>query len=132
MDTPRPAKFSPTITAPLPSRLFLSGDPFELDAFSGDEFTATQIITFSAPVTISIHYTETELGGISEQTLKLYRLEYPPFGDSWCAIGVCRPNESQTLDTVNNIITATVYGFSKWGRAGAQYAYDIFLPIVLK
>lgn len=121
-----------SITTPLPSRLILSGDPFELDAFSGDELNATPIVTFSAPVTITIHYTESELGGINEQTLKLYRLEYPPFGTGWCAIGVCRPLESQTLDVDNNIITATVLGFSKWGKYGAQYPYDLFLPIIVK
>jgi hypothetical protein len=121
-----------SITTPLPSRLFLSGDPFELDAFFGDEVNATPIVTFSAPVTITLHYTESELGGISEQTLKLYRLEYAPYGNGWCVIGVCRPQESQTLDTANNIITATVYGFSKWGKFGAQYPYDLYLPILSK
>lgn len=121
-----------SITTPLPARLKLSGDPFELDAFVGDEFTATQIITFNAPVTITVHYTETELSGINEQTLKLYRLEYPPFGSGWYAIGECRPNESQTLDTVNNIITATVTGFSRWGTMGAQLGVDIFLPVLFK
>ena len=121
-----------SITASLPSRLALSGDLFELDAFIGDEENATPIVTFNAPVTITLHYTETDLNGISEQTLKLYRLEVPPFGAGWCVLGVCRPDESQTLDTVNNIITATVTGFSKWGRAGAQYAYELFLPVLLK
>jgi hypothetical protein len=121
-----------SITTPLPSRLTLSGDPFELDAFIGNEITATRIITFNAPVMITIHYTETDLNGISEQTLKLYRLEYPPFGTSWCVIGVCRTAESQTLDTVNNIITATVTGFSKFGTMGGQSDSDLFLPIVVK
>ena len=121
-----------SITTPLPSRLKLSGDPFELDAFIGDEFTATQITTFNAPVTITIHYTETDLIGINEQTLKLYRLETPPFGMGWCVVGVCRPNESQTLDAVNNLITATVTGFSRWGQMGSQFAYDLFLPVVVK
>lgn len=122
-----------TDTTPLPPRIRLAGDLFELDAFAGDEFEATPVVTFNAPVTIIIRYAETELAGINEATLKLYRYETPPFGNGWCAIGVCRPQESQTLDTVNNIITGTVYGFSRWGKGGApDNLLELFLPISLR
>ena len=54
-----------------------------------------------------------------------------PFGNGWCEIGVCRPQESQTVDTVNNVIKARVYGFSKWGKLGPD-GIDVFLPLILK
>jgi hypothetical protein len=120
---------TPNDTPPL-SQLQFAGSVFEIEAFGAAG--AISGITFTQPITIVIHYSDADVANLTEQTLKLYRFEYPPFGAGWCAIGVCRPNESQTLDTVNNIITATVYGFSKWGRMGANYPYDILLPIVLR
>ncbi len=119
----------PTDTPPL-SQLQFAGSVFEIAAF-GAAGTISGI-TFTQPITIVIYYSDADVANLTEPTLKLYRFEHPPFGLGWCAIGVCRPLESQTLDMASNTLTATVYGFSKWGRMGANYPYDILLPIVLR
>jgi hypothetical protein len=51
--------------------------------------------------------------------------------NEWKPVGF-RPNETQTLDVDNNLITATVRGFSRWGTLGATASFEIFLPLVLR
>jgi hypothetical protein len=64
-----------------------------------------------------------------ELSLKLYRFE--PALNGWKPIGY-RPNETQTLDAANNLITATILGLSKFGRMGAVQEYDIYLPLIIR
>ncbi len=118
------------VDAPPPTQYQFAGSVFEIDAFGPAGAIAG--LTFTQPVTIVIHYSDADVAGISEAWLRLYRFEHPPFGNGWCAIGDCRPLESQTLDLANNVITATVLGFSKWGQMGLENAYEIFLPVALK
>lgn len=116
--------------APPPNPLFkFAGSAFQIDAFG----TAGAIpgITFTQPITIVIHYNDADLGGIQEGALRLYRYEHAPFGTGWCEIGVCRPNESQSVDIEHNVIVATVFGFSKWGKMGPEGG-ELYLPLILK
>jgi predicted outer membrane repeat protein len=118
-----------TITVPTPpSNLSLSGNVFDIDAFRDNVQLAG--ITFTLPVTIVIHYSDADTAGLLNSTLKLYRYEHPPYGDGWCAIGECRPDEEQWLDVNNHTLTATVFGFSKFGRAGRMIAQKVFLPLI--
>ncbi|HTP08549.1 MAG TPA: choice-of-anchor Q domain-containing protein, partial [Anaerolineae bacterium] len=114
----------------LPPSLTLSGNVFELDAFMNN----TQIngITFTLPVTIVFHYSETDTTGLLNSTLKLYRYEHPPYGDGWCAVGECRSDEAQWLDVSNRIVGARLIGFSRFGHAGRMIAQKIYLPLILQ
>lgn len=113
---------------PLPPDLSLSGNVFDLDAFVNH--TRVNGITFSLPVTIVFHYTEADVAGLLNNTLKLYRYEQPPYGDGWCAIGECRPEEAQWLDIHNRTLTANVLGFSRFGHFGANSQHAVFLPLI--
>lgn len=124
---------SDTVSIPRPWRL--AGIIFELDADLDPVNVLPGSINFNVPVTLSVGYTDEQLaaaGIIDELELKLYRFEVPPFGAGWCEVGVCRPGESQVQDTQNNVITAAVLGFSRWGTLQATTGYELFLPIISK
>jgi hypothetical protein len=124
-----------TTTLQPPRSFKFVGTVFELDANVDLVNVLPGSIVFSVPVTLSVSYTDQQLAaaGITDELeVKLYRLETPPFGTGWCEVGVCRPGESQVQDTQNNVITATVLGFSRWGQASASGAYELFLPLILK
>ncbi len=67
--------------------------------------------------------------GINEAQLKLYRFE--PNDVGWQPIGYWS-GETQTIDTDNKVITATILRFSKFGGMGPESGYELFLPIVLR
>lgn len=117
-------------TISLPPRLMLSGNIFELDGYPDPDATNfPPPIFFNAPVTLTVTYTDADVVGINEAQLKLYRFE--PNSVGWQPIGY-RPGETQTIDIDNNVITATILGFSKFGRMGPESGYELFLPIVLR
>ena len=74
---------------------------------SGFNITATSggnpVTSFSIAVTITITYTDAQVAGIDESTLKLYRWD----GTQWVAL-TC------TINTATNTITATTTSFSKF------------------
>ena len=117
------------LTLTLPPTYSLSGNVFDLDVFRDN--TQVNGVTFTLPVTIVIHYTEADVRGLLRSSLQLYRYEYPPYGDGWCAIGECRPAEGQWLDMNSNTLTVRVLGFSKFGRFGLTAGYEVFLPLIV-
>jgi hypothetical protein len=123
-------------TVPIPNRWKLAGIIFELDADLDPVNVVPGSILFNVPVTLSLGYTDAQLAsaGITDELqLKLYRFEALPFGTGWCEVGVCRPGESQVQDTQNNLITATVLGFSRFGgMSKASPGTDIFLPLIMR
>ncbi|HTP06708.1 MAG TPA: choice-of-anchor Q domain-containing protein [Anaerolineae bacterium] len=122
----------PTLVPP-PHSLQFAGVVFELDADLDPTNVLPGSISFNMPVTLSVSYTDQQLAaaGITDElSLKLYRFE--PLVNDWRPIGF-RSGETQTLDADNNIITATVLGFSRFGGMGRVTAgFDIFLPLVMK
>jgi predicted outer membrane repeat protein len=116
-----------------PQHLKFAGVLFELDAQLdplNDSLPGS--INFNVPVTVTVSYTDEELAaaGIRDETsMKLYRFE--PAVNDWEPIGY-RPGETQTLDVNNNLITATLLGFSRLGKMGATTGFEIFLPSVLR
>ncbi len=115
-----------SVTPPSPVLKF-AGNVFEFDAFPG--VTAGSGITFSKPVTLTFHYSITDVLGIKEDSLKLYRYEGNLLG--WKRIGF-RPGETQTLDIDNNLLTVVLKGFSRFGKMGGTQIYNTFFPIMLK
>ncbi len=116
-----------------PYGLKFVGTVFELDANLDPVNVTPGSISFNKPVTLSVSYTDQQLasaGITDEQQLKLYR--YEPLLNDWRPVGF-RPNETQTLDVNNNIITATVLGFSRFGSMGRiANLTKIFLPIIAR
>jgi predicted outer membrane repeat protein len=116
-----------SITSTPPSGLMFAGKLFELDAFLGS--LQLHNITFTQPVTLVLQYSEADLGGIDEHSLRLYRFETSV--NDWRPIGF-RSGESQVLDIDNNTLTVVLRGFSRFGKMGASGFYEIFIPIVVK
>ena len=59
----------------------------------------------------------------------LYRFETSL--NEWKPIGY-RPGETQTLDVDNNLITATVWGLSRFGQMGFTSGFEVFLPLAMR
>jgi peptide/nickel transport system substrate-binding protein len=113
-----------SVEAP-PAGLAFAGHAFELQAFQG----STPITGFAAPVTLTIAYTDEDVQDLIESELALYRAG----AAGWVKVGEGPPpGESQTLDTPNNLLTAYLRGFSRFGHFGASIQQRLYLPLVLK
>jgi hypothetical protein len=89
-------------------------------------------INFNVPVTLTVTYTDQQLadaGITDESTLLLYRFESSV--NEWKPIGY-RLGETQTLDMANNVLSATLLGFSRFGQLGASGDYLVFLPLIMR
>ncbi len=113
-----------TVPAPLANYAF-AGDTFELEVLMN--ITSTVPLSLTQGVTLTIHYSDADLGALDEHFLALYRA----VNLGWEKVGV-RPGEWQTLDTLNNVLTAHLLSLSRWGQMGVINTYDIYLPIVLR
>ncbi len=115
-------------TLETPPKLVAGGIALKLDAYQGDAQVTN--FTFSAPVTLTLSYIDEDVAGMDESTLKLYR--YVCSGPDtlllclWEVIGT-RPGEGQMLDTANNVLTAWLTGFSRFGTLGVstQPAFEV-------
>jgi len=81
------------------------------DAATGEPLTPT------APLTLTLSYTDEGRGGLVESTLGLYRRE----GESW----VLEPDAS--LDTTHNVLTVTVSAPGQWALLGETHR--VYLPL---
>ena len=114
-----------SLTEPISPGQRFAGHAFDLDAYWDGQLLAS--FTFETTVTVTIHYSDADVKGLDEKTLKLYRWVTP----TWEFVGV-RPGEGQSPpDTVNNVLTAWLRGLSRFGELGA-IQYSIYLPVVLK
>lgn len=118
---------TPTIPplGPIPAGLRFAGHAFDLDAYRDGQLLTG--FTFETTVTVTIHYSDADVWGIDEKTIRLYRW-VPP---TWQVVGT-RSGEGQSLDTVHNTLTAWLRGLSHFGEMGASSGYNIFLPLVIK
>jgi hypothetical protein len=116
-----------SLTEPISPGQRFAGHAFDLDAYWDGQLLAS--FTFETTVTVTIHYSDADVKGLDEKTLKLYRWVMPPGG--WQVVGA-RSDEGQSLDTVHNTLTAWLRGLSRFGNMGASSGYDIFLPLVIK
>jgi hypothetical protein len=113
-------------TEPISPGLHFAGHAFDLDAYWDGQLITNFI--FETTVTVTVHYSDADVAGIDEKTLELYRWVTPP--GSWQVIGA-RQGEGQSLDTVNNVLTAWLLGLSHFGNMGVARSY-IYLPIVIR
>jgi hypothetical protein len=124
---------TPTVLPPgtISASLRFAGHAFYLDAYRDGQLLTG--FTFETTVTVTIRYSDADVRGIDENTLKLYRwvMTPPPIGGHWQPVGE-RQGEGQSLDTANNILTAWLRGLSRFGQMGASSGYNIFLPLVIK
>ena len=115
-------------TTPTSPTLVAGGIALKLDAYQGDELVSR--FTFGVPVTLTLMYNDADVAGMDESTLRLYRYVCP-YPESlllcfWEVIGT-RPGEGQTLDMENNVLTAWLLGFTRFGTMGTgqQPAFEV-------
>lgn len=113
-----------TVPAPLANYAF-AGDTFELEVLMN--ITSTVPLSLTQGVTLTIHYSDADLGALDEHFLALYRA----VNMGWEKVGV-RSGEWQTLDTLNNVLMAHLLSLSRWGEMGVINTYNVYLPIVLR
>jgi peptide/nickel transport system substrate-binding protein len=107
---------SPVVLPPLDVELEGAGHFYSLEAtLEGDPVQPSQ------PYTVTIEYTDGELGNIMEDTLGLYYWD----GDSW------ELEPSAVVDPLTNTLVATPDHFSYWALLGEPYQIR-FLPFVYK
>jgi hypothetical protein len=111
-------------TEPISPGLRFAGHAFDLDAYRDGQLLTG--FTFETTVTVTIHYSDADIKGIDEKTLKLYRW----VSSNWQVVGA-QPEEGQTLDTINNVLTAWLHGLSRYGDMGVAQNY-IYLPIIIR
>jgi PGF-pre-PGF domain-containing protein len=86
--------------------------PSGMTIVSGFNITATAgtaaVTSFSNNVTITITYTDAQIAGLNESSLKIYRWN----GTEWVALNT-------TINTATNTLTATTTAFSKFAVMGS-------------
>ena len=94
------------IIAPTPSGEILVS-AFNLTATAG----STLQTSFSKNITVAITYTDSQIAGLDESTLKIYRWD----GTQWVPL-------SSTVNAATNTVTATTTAFSQFGLIGESKA----------
>ncbi len=98
-----------------------AGSPFSLAAYAdGIEQTG---FNFAEPFTITIHYSDDDISGLSESTLDLRYWN----GSDWVSDGIVLISR----DPANNQITFTVNHLTDFALI-AEERYFVYLPLVLK
>jgi ABC-type amino acid transport substrate-binding protein len=112
-------------TATAPSGFMFAGRAFELDAYQNGMMSPG--FTFSVPVTVTMHYSETDLVGMSETTLRLF---YRDDNTSrWEDVTTtCVPPSVYDRQPDENSLTIPICHLSKFALFGQHRMY---LPLVL-
>ncbi|MCP4526371.1 MAG: extracellular solute-binding protein [Aestuariibacter sp.] len=98
--------------------------PLEDLPTNGLAFALVPNLTFSEPVTVTIHYRDKDIVGIDENALKLYNYDWS--SGFWIEANPCG---GYVTDTVNNILQAAVCHFSDYAMMGL---HRVYLPVVLR
>jgi uncharacterized repeat protein (TIGR01451 family) len=119
-----------SLTRPLSPGLRSANHAFDLKIYRDD--THLPSFAFKEPLTVTIRYSNRDVGGIFEHSLALYRwhdnkwkkVAYPPF---WSET----QQESCQLDAQTNELTCVLWKSSIFEAMGAS-GYKLYLPIVMK
>ena len=122
--------FTPVETITSPPGLAFGDHAFQLEAYRDRALLPDFFFRPGTVATLTIQYAQDEVRDIIESTLALYREGVT----GWKKIGddTVLPGEGQTLDTANNLLTARLFGFSKFGTMGTGINQRIYLPLVFK
>ncbi len=104
--------------------LRFAGHAFDLDAYRDGQRLIS--FTFETIVTVTIRYSDADVRGIFEDTLKLYRW-VPP---TWEVVGA-QSDEDQKLETANNVQIAWLRRLSRFGDLGVAQYYT-YLPVIIR
>ena len=89
-----------------PDGVIIAGsNTFELKSLTGN---STAVTSFEEPITITLTYEDSDVSGVNESTLQIYRWN----GTAWSALSDC------VVDANANTITCTTSNFSLFGLFG--------------
>ncbi len=109
-----------------PANLRFAQHAFTLDAFQGG--VELSHFSFQQPISISIEYTDSEVTGLDESSLRLYYKD----GTNWIdAATSCSPTSQYTRDHANNRLTVDVCHLTEFAVFGAPGSF-VFLPFVMR
>ena len=109
--------------------LRFAGNSFELTAF---DFWDEPVTTFAAPLIITIHYADADLGSIPEGSLSLYYWDTD--SNDWADVVYTCPAGEYTRDLAANWLSVPVCHLSEFALMGMEVTLDnyIFLPLILR
>jgi uncharacterized repeat protein (TIGR01451 family) len=120
--------YSPLSTTTSNSQFTFAGHAFELDAYRDGVLLSN--FTFSVPITITLHYTDTDVSGIDETLLKL---DYWNSSTSrWeDAATTCIPLSTYDRHPDENWLAISICHLSRFALFGGKQ-YSIYLPLLVK
>jgi len=101
-----------------PGGLLFAHRAFEMHAFRFGE----QVRQFSRPLTITVHYTDADVGGLKRETLRLWTREGP--GQSWAMLG-------EPARVMSGALSFTTTHFSQFALFG-EAEYRLYLPSITR
>ncbi|HHS97150.1 MAG TPA: PKD domain-containing protein [Chloroflexi bacterium] len=124
--TPRPSHVFPLL-----SDMGFGGHAFDLDVLS-NTLLITSGFEFSRPLTITIRYTDSNIAGLDEESLRLYFWN----GSQWVdGATTCIPTSTYRLYTQENRLELAICHLSRWGMMGMTIEGKkkyIYLPLILR
>jgi uncharacterized protein YkwD len=112
-----------TTTETAPVGLAFAAHAFILEAHSG----ITPVLTFAEPVTVTIHYSDSDVTAIEEISLTLYYRD----GDSWvAAFSTCSPTLTFEIRHEMNRLATPLCRLGEFAMFGRQWR--VYLPLVMR
>lgn len=116
----------PTMTHPISPTLRFANHAFDLEVYLN--YVLQPGFVFLQPLTITIHYSESDVAGLDEDTLKLYYWS----GTGWeDAANTCTPPSTYVRDSLRNVLSVQVCHLSRFGVMGVSVR-RVYLPVVLR
>lgn len=110
-----------------PTGLSFANHAFTLDALRGNTKLAS--FTFEKPISITIQYTDADIAGISETSLKLYYKS----GESWIdAATSCTPTSTYQRRPDVNQVTVDVCHLTEFGLFGSGAQQKVYIPAIVR
>jgi hypothetical protein len=120
----------PTPLHDLAAGLHSAQHAFDLDVFQTGQ--PKPGYTFQEPIHVTIYYSDLDIAGIDETTLRLYYWT----GSMWKdAVDTCTPPSSYVRDLAQNKLSVPICHLSEWHMGGAPIGgpgFRIYLPLVMR
>jgi len=120
--------YTPVETATAPSGFVFAGHAFDLAAYRNDVLLSS--FTFSVPVTVTIHYTDTDVAGLEEESLVLeyWNVSENAWEDVACGGYDRHPDENWLSVPICHLSRFALFGV----EPGEEEQHQLYLPVILK
>jgi YVTN family beta-propeller protein len=118
--------YTPVETATAPSGFVFAGHAFNLEAYRNDVLLSG--FTFSVPVTVTIHYTDTDVARMDEESLVLeyWNVSENAWEDVACGPYDRHPDENWLSVPICHLSLFALFGVESGGE------HWLYLPLILK